>query len=276
MRGAFGARLRRLSCPSATASCDGCESRESCPYGYIFETPVPRGTERLRTHQDIPRPFVIQVPPPGVLRLSTGDELALHLVLFGRALDYLPHVAQAFGQIERLAQDPADGPGGNVRLEEFAADGNGQGAHKGWDSPAPLPTDPANAIRVDFLTMTRLKHDGGYVRRPEFHVLVRNLLRRAANLLYFHGGGDLGVDFRALIEKARCVSLTNDSTRWVDWSRYSRRQDMTMDLTGFLGQVRYAGDVDPFLPLLRFGEYCHVGKNATLGLGRMKLSEEPR
>jgi hypothetical protein len=100
---------------------------------------------------------------------------------------------------------------------------------------------------------------------------VRSLLRRVSNLLYFHSEIDLGVDFRDLIARAGDISLTHDATRWQDWTRYSSRQSVAMDLGGFVGEARYAGDLGPFLPLLLLGEYVHVGKNATFGLGRMRI-----
>jgi len=38
---------------------------------------------------------------------------------------------------------------------------------------AMLGADGADTITVNFLTPTRMKHKGEYVRRPEFHVLIR-------------------------------------------------------------------------------------------------------
>jgi hypothetical protein len=290
LRGVFGAKLRWISCPRETAECGTCESRGCCAYGYVFNTPVPDGAARLRTHQDVPRPFVIQPPPPGVVRLAAGQNLDLHLVLFGRTIDYLPHFVWAFREINRLAQSPATSRERNVQLEEFVAVGNGQAPEQvvwsashpervsegctltGQDVVAHLPAGVARTVSVEFLTMTRLKHNAGYVRQPEFHVLARNLLRRIANLLYFHGDSDLNVDFRDLIDRAQRISLTHDGTRWVGWPRHSGRQNMTMDLGGFVGKAHYAGDLAPFLPLLLVGEYAHVGKNATFGLGRFKVT----
>lgn len=277
LRGTFGARLRWISWPSRTARCVGCEWRTRCAYAYVFETSVPEGTERLRTHQDIPRPFVIEAPPPGALRLAAGDEFGLGLVLLGRAVNYVPHFILAFREIDRFSQGPGGVPAANVRLEEFAvargeSDGQG-GANRGATSSmdevvwraaeprrvsggtvltgreiitrAPFKAAGANGrkvITVTFETMTRLKHEAGYARRPKFHILVRSLLRRVSNLLYFHGAVDLGVDFRDLMARAGEISLTHDGTRWQDWTRYSSRQGAAMDLGGFVGEARYAGD----------------------------------
>jgi len=63
-------------------------------------------------------------------------------------------------------------------------------------------------------------------------------------------------------------------SQWIDRSRRTRRGE-TQDLSGFVGEVIYRGDIEPFLPLLLLGEYVHVGKNAAFGNGWYRL-EQPR
>ena len=55
------------------------------------------------------------------------------------------------------------------------------------------------------------------------------------------------------------VQLAEARTRWVDWERYSSRQDTRMKLGGFVGEVVYEGNLAPFLPYLVLGEMLHVG-----------------
>ena len=45
-----------------------------------------------------------------------------------------------------------------------------------------------------------------------------------------------------------------------------------MTLGGALGSWTLTGELGPLLPWLRLGEWLHVGKNATLGLGRYRLA----
>jgi CRISPR/Cas system endoribonuclease Cas6 (RAMP superfamily) len=40
-----------------------------------------------------------------------------------------------------------------------------------------------------------------------------------------------------------------------------------------MGRLTYEGDIGLLEPLLRIGEYVHVGKNATFGLGKYRLTE---
>jgi CRISPR/Cas system endoribonuclease Cas6 (RAMP superfamily) len=126
-------------------------------------------------------------------------------------------------------------------------------------------------LRVRYVTQTRLKHEDGFVRRPEFQVVFRRLLGRLSSLARFHCGAPLEVDFRGLVERAGAVRLVRDETRWTTWTRYSARQDRCMEWGGFVGAATYASDLTPFWPSLVFGQWVHVGKGATFGLGGYRL-----
>jgi hypothetical protein len=132
----------------------------------------------------------------------------------------------------------------------------------------------ASRATVFFDTMTRLKFAGSLEDRPEFHIIIRSLLRRASSLLYFHHGTTLDMDFSGFISKAGAVRLASYDTKWVDWERYSSRQDARMKLGGIVGSATYEfPEVElarMFLPWLLLAEYVHIGKGATFGLGEIR------
>jgi len=121
------------------------------------------------------------------------------------------------------------------------------------------------------VTPTRLKFDGNLSPKPEFHVLFRNLLRRISLLSYFHCGQDLDLDFKGLIENSKSIKVKEERLSWVDWERYSNRQETKMKMGGFIGSITFEGDFKPFLPFLLLGEYIHVGKGTSLGLGKYEI-----
>lgn len=125
-----------------------------------------------------------------------------------------------------------------------------------------------DVVSIDFLSITRLKHQGSFVQLPEFHVLVRNLLRRLSTLSYFYQQKPIDLDFKGLIARAQAVSGEAISIRWVDWERYSGRTKTSMDFSGFTGRMRYSGDLSDYLPLLLYGSIVNVGKGSTFGLGQ--------
>ncbi|MCF6155462.1 MAG: CRISPR system precrRNA processing endoribonuclease RAMP protein Cas6 [Candidatus Brocadia sp.] len=128
-----------------------------------------------------------------------------------------------------------------------------------------------NKITISLLTPLRLRFDGHITDKIEFHVLIRNLLRRISSLSYFHCGEKLELDFKGLIEKAKTVRQTASDIQWFDWKRYSTRQEEWMSLGGVTGTVSYEGDLNEFIPLLKLGEYVHVGKGTSFGLGKYEI-----
>lgn len=128
-----------------------------------------------------------------------------------------------------------------------------------------------NKITISLLTPLRLRFDGHITDKIEFHILIRNLLRRISSLSYFHCGKKLDLDFKGLIEKARTVNLIRSDTRWFDWKRFSTRQEEWMSLGGVTGTISYEGDLTEFIPLLKLGEYVHVGKGTSFGLGKYEI-----
>ncbi len=40
---------------------------------------------------------------------------------------------------------------------------------------------------------------------------------------------------------------------------------------GFVGEVTFAGNIGPFIPLIKVGEILHVGKGTSFGLGRYEI-----
>ncbi|UDM39646.1 CRISPR system precrRNA processing endoribonuclease RAMP protein Cas6 [Acinetobacter haemolyticus] len=52
--------------------------------------------------------------------------------------------------------------------------------------------------------------------------------------------------------------------------RFSNRQKQQIQLQGLIGTYELSGYLDPWLPLLEFGQTIHLGKNATHGWGSIK------
>ncbi|MBZ0161049.1 MAG: CRISPR system precrRNA processing endoribonuclease RAMP protein Cas6 [bacterium] len=120
----------------------------------------------------------------------------------------------------------------------------------------------------------RLRFDEALVNHLDFHVLIRNLLRRLSALSYFHCGRQLNLDFKELIAQAQKIKADKTDLRWVDWTRYSNRQKRKIQMGGLIGQVTYSGPLAGFLPFLRLGELVHVGKGTVFGLGKYTLRIE--
>ena len=280
LRGAFGHAFRRVACPFR--ACPPCLVPKTCPYTYIFETPPRDAAGWFARYPAVPHPFIIEPPADDRTAFAAGDPMTFGLVLVGRAIEFAPYFVVALREMARtglgrgrarwrLTRIADRAPGASVVLYDGAADDERLLASptimRGGDSANPLA--PAGVVvTLRFETPTRLRYDGHLTDKPEFHVLVRNLLRRLSALAACHCGFTLELDFRDLVRRAEAVATQNADLRWVDWERYSARQDARMTLGGFVGTATFAGDLAPFAPLLRLGEVVHVGKGTAFGLGK--------
>jgi hypothetical protein len=280
LRGAFGRAFRRLCCLGRDG--EPCPAPTSCPYHLIFETGPPPDADALRTHEEIPRPFVIAPPPTGGAAHPSGSEVAFDLTLVGHARRYLAHFVVTLRELDRIGRGRR-----RVALRRIDAvqplTGASEVVYTSDDSlvqPCDAPVTladcaavpcPEGRLRVAFVTQTRLKHGGTFARRPDFQLLFRRLLGRLSALARFHGDGQLDVDFRGVIEAAGAVRLARDETQWTRWARYSARQDRRMEWEGLVGSAVYEGDLTAFWPYLVFGQWTHVGSNTTFGLGGYRL-----
>lgn len=287
LRGGFGRAFRAIGCAASALGATTCALGERCPYHYVFETLVPPGSAILGTVPTAPRPFVLQPPvaPPAVY--ETGERISVGLVLIGRAIDYLPYFVDAFDHLGRIGVGRGRGRFHLERVTTLAGDGTERTVYDGarrqleaeatplgaYDAPS-LPG--GTALTVEFLTPTRLRHDGRGAAPEAFHVLFRNVLRRVNFLNYFHCGGELLNDASDLIETASAIETMETRLTYHTWERYSARQDQRVPMGGFTGSATYGGDLAPFWPWLALGEWVHVGKGATFGLGRYRISGASR
>jgi CRISPR/Cas system endoribonuclease Cas6 (RAMP superfamily) len=44
-----------------------------------------------------------------------------------------------------------------------------------------------------------------------------------------------------------------------------------MKMGGFIGSITFRGNLEQFLPYLVLGEYIHVGKGTSFGLGKYRI-----
>jgi hypothetical protein len=141
-----------------------------------------------------------------------------------------------------------------------------------------LPTD---RITLDFLSPTRLVHDGHLMARPNFSTLVMRLAQRLEEIQQEYApvtGTEEGSEtiggrdwYLMLKEKAALVQLESDETHWADIQSYSARKKRSTPIGGFVGRADFVGDVSALRELLTWGELLHVGKNAVKGGGTFRI-----
>jgi CRISPR/Cas system endoribonuclease Cas6 (RAMP superfamily) len=69
----------------------------------------------------------------------------------------------------------------------------------------------------------------------------------------------------------RTVSL---NVRWEERFRTSSKTRQRHELSGFVGEAVYEGDLDEFLPWITVGELVHLGKHTAWGMGQIELKQQ--
>jgi hypothetical protein len=281
LRGQFGAALRRIACMTGLPVCAGCPLYRTCPYPALFEAPAP-AAHALQRFSQVPNPYVVEPPPLGCRYMPAGGTISFRLVLVGRALDQLPLIAYALQRAfaRGIGRHEAKG-----RLDDVAIERPGA-AQSIWDDErscirphdqtlAVPPFPDIGAVTLNIATPLRLQNQGHPIpsdrRRPR--ILFTALLRRASLLFDLHAAAPPDIAGAAARLAAAAGRLTDErSLAWKDWTRFSSRQQREMTLGGVVGQWRLAGDLGELLPWFWLGQWLHVGKNATMGMGMYSLS----
>jgi len=284
LRGGFGHTLRKVACALRRQTCQDCLLGSSCAYAVIFETqPASRaGQEDAARIAARPHPYVFMVPQDARQEFAAGDEFEFGLGLFGKANEYLPHIVYAIENLGGLGlgRSSANGLG---RFSLVAVTRDGEEIYRAdtkvlrHASPLiPLSVQPAahggaTSLAIDLITPLRLKQDNHFQTSLPFHMLVRAALRRISSLENAYGEGEPALDYAGLVRRAQNVTLGHSTCQWVELERYSNRQKTAMLMGGLLGTLRYEGNLDEYVPLLKYCEKTHLGKQTSFGLGQIQV-----
>ncbi len=281
-RGVIGRSLRHSVCVTRQPTCDGCLLRTQCAYSTFFESP-PASPETAARYNALPHPFVLEPEPPGRREIGPGEPLGVGMTLIGPAGALAPYLIHA---VQRAGSRGLGREGGRfslqaVQQETALGSDHWQPIYTAEDAtlvPAetrPAPPAPApSTLRLQLHTPLRLKRNGRYLgaRDLDARDLLGALATRLETLAAFYGDARepfARADAHAAINQ---ITLHPQQLQWVDWTRYSSRQRTHMQLGGLLGTLQLQGPGLPALwPLLVLGQWLHVGKATSFGLGRYRV-----
>lgn len=291
-RGGFASTFRQLVCSTGLKECRHCLLKYTCPYTIVFESRPQPEAEALRNYENIPRPFILEPPLESKTEYAPGEEVAFNLILIGKPSELLPYFIVTLEEFSRrgigkgrnpftlnkiIASNPLtekkaviyEYPDRTVRPQNLALT-----ARDIWEKEEAEAHRWSDSICLNFLTPTRITYRESPARIPEFHIIIRNLLRRISSLCYFHHGLEYKASFSETINRAvNEITLVRNETRWYAFERYSSRQEKRIPLEGFVGRAFYKGHLKDFYPLLRLGEIIHTGKGAVFGQGKFVIEK---
>ncbi len=271
LRGAFGHALRRVSCLTRQKGCDNCPLLQGCHYPKLFE-PTLLG---VTPGQPEPPPPYILEPPPGPRQLAPGEPWHFDLVLLSPALPHLSLIILAISQGASYGFGSQHIPATLQRVD--VQQGENWFPICSSEDPVIVPHDthlqppepPATAhLRIMLETPTRLLRQGHPVGPEKLRAgdFYGALLRRSSQV-----APQLGIQPPERTTLSQ-MQLTTDQLRWLEWSRYSSRQQQSMQLGGLIGTLTLPDYPVQLWPWLWLGQWLHIGKNASFGLGQYRLA----
>ena len=287
-RSRFGYLLRDITCIGGEAQCKThCQFPDRCVYSKCFETPVPDDSPMLRGQPFAPHPFILEPPYTDKSDYAPGDTFTCTLILIGDAINLLPWLVFTFREIGKRRVG-LQGQRGQCQLDkvESLSAANSEPSQTIYTAETEMLTDDGlilglddvmqaaphvtDEVELEFLTPTSIKVNKQWMRKLTFEHLIRNLLRRLRFLSYFHCGEDLDVDAPALIKATSAIRHQSD-LRWLRSDRYSYRAEKSIPMGGFVGKIRFVGELEPFLPFIYLGEYLHIGHHTAFGFGQYTI-----
>jgi hypothetical protein len=277
-RGLIGWELQRLICPfSKRPECKGCIIRDHCPYFQLFEDQSP-----ISGIQEMPRGYIFS---PSEGKDATSQQLDVTLI--GDCIRYFPAVLKAIqsgkasgigpsripyvihsihrllpeGRLQEVPMDPEDWTGMNKEIP--LAD---------WLVPAPRITGPT-AFALE--TPVRLRKQGKYMGRMEWPYFFATIVRRLEALsCLFSGGRPLGKErYTSLMDAFSIAAPIHGNLSWMDYSRYSSRQHKKVPMGGLIGTATLGAPDVWTTSWLQAAGLVHVGKGASMGLGKVIVGD---
>ena len=285
LRGVFGAALRRTVCMTNLPVCKECPLYRTCAYPEIFETP-PRPTTFHQRFTEVPNPYVMEPSIRGTRLLREGDPFEFSMVVIGtRALQQLPVIVHAWQRALRFGLGKERTP---ARLLAVHWENSQNEESTVWDEQSQrviehrpfllVPPDPVvhDELLLEVETPLRLQSDGRplHPEQLDARTLWMATVRRVRLLAQLHGGEVPHAPIDDLLSDASMIREDRSGLRWKKWTRYSSRQGQEMPLGGVVGRWRMTGPVARIWPWLWLSQWCHIGKNATMGLGRLRLVDD--
>ncbi|MBX9685140.1 MAG: CRISPR system precrRNA processing endoribonuclease RAMP protein Cas6 [Candidatus Obscuribacterales bacterium] len=287
LRGGFGDVLRKLTCHTGLPDCSKCPSFRDCPFTRIFNIAPPEDDEHFKSETQVPRPFIIEAMKEQ--SLTHGQQAKFRVGLVGKANDDLPYFVLSFQQLGKLGIGRGRG---NFKLVSVTSI-DPLGKHLPvclYDAAVnmlcPRKAVPVNledvcentqngkitGVRMIFDSPTLLNRKGEAPQEaPQFEHIIRGILRRYSDLAALYGEGRPKLEYKELVEDSKRVEMTKSNIHYKFSRSYSKRKEAITPLQGITGSVDFRGEITPFMPYLIFGQWLHIGKQATFGMGQYHL-----
>jgi len=281
-RGTLGHALRTLLCHTPQQSCGHCLLRRKCAFSIVFENSY------MREHQK--GPLSVEPPPPITLysvspsgHYHEGDTLSIELVLIAEQQAILPAIVSALDRVvlQFKGQEAVTASLSEVTHIKETTQFSQQPIWNGnWQLPNSIASQidmpewllRNDRVRLRWLTPAVLKHRGAPITENLTLQQMMTMLLRRFTLLQSYWtqqnlpNSDEISDWLSAIEQVQL--------QFKPWAgtRRSRQQNRHMHFQGIAGEAEIeTQSIQHLLALLWMGQWLHLGKGASFGMGRYQL-----
>lgn len=274
-RGLTGWELIKLICPFEKGRrCINCSINENCPYYVLFE----KRTD-MPGLNNAPRGYIFDcINPENYSRLTR-----LNITLFGSCYEFMPALLKAINRGQKTGIGYRRIPYEVVNCVIILPDNKTNSIdHKdphaiSQTRPIPLKEwlskDKKENFKARITAPLRLRREGIYLRNFEMEFFLLSLVRRleALNCIFWMGK-PLGKEgWNHIKERIPCPEDLEAHTKWQELKRYSNRQKRDVPLGGIVGDISTRGK--NLYPWFEVASLVHVGKGASMGLGKLEIKE---
>lgn len=315
LRGGYGDSLKDSVCRFPEhKKCQDCPlfQDRTCRFPFLFKPhshlfpELPKGSP-LGNSDNLPVPFVIDSPFEIDTQLHQGSRINFAFTAFGKTLENIWSVFEAFGKLGQVGLDVKDAKGELRKSRYQLLDvldllSAGRSLHVLGNLGQPLirdaaeltamlrPSDIPDEIVIQFVTPVRiLRPEYLPLETPsspnqkeiarglrDFYEFIRILANRIGVIWQTYGKDWIGqADFfrrrNALLKASKNIAVKDLEIRKKTTYRFAKDQQKTIQMDGFIGAMHAKGDFTDLIDLLLLGEILHIGESTAYGFGKYKM-----
>lgn len=315
LRGGYGDSLKNSICRFPEyAKCQDCSlfRDRSCQFPFLFKPhsylylELPKGNP-LGNSDNLPVPFVVDSPFEIDTKLHRGSRINFTFTAFGKTLENIWKVFEAFGKLGQVGLDVKDVKGNLKKsryqlLEVLDLLSVGRSLHVLGNLGQPLirnaaeliamlrPSKMPDEIVIQFVTPVRiLRPEYLPLETPksanqketarglrDFYEFIQILANRIGVIWQTYGENWIGqADFfrwrNTLLKASKNIAIKDLEIRKKTFYRFAKDQQKPIQMDGFIGAMHAAGEFTELIDILLLGEILHIGESTAYGFGKYKM-----
>ena len=248
LRGAFGYALKKVVCINPSYSCEGCFARKNCLYFEFYE--LKDTFHKFRFDFEL-----------------NQENLDFNLYLFDNVVDDMPYI---LASVVKMLKENGLGKNRDIfEIQDIKCNDksifDGEDFNLNGCEEEIINTNEnfSKKIKLKFITPLRIKENNRFARGDiKLETILKSIKYRLSEL---KNSKDRRLNFEPKYERKEV------NIRFVDFQRYSNRQELKMNIGGIMGEIIYDEIDKQTYQLLKIGEIIGDGKSTVFGLGKIEI-----